>query len=143
MGFLLTATFDATTSSPNIPLIQLVDGLSVFVLIGGILSLLLSLISSLLCLIGRTESNRKIARGSFRRPDHTLLFFGRIAQYDRDEYVEAMNSTSMEEFGSDLASQIHVLSQLAIEKYRWLNRALIWLIVSIFLFLLLGMTVFF
>lgn len=57
-------------------------------------------------------------------PPKSLVFFGKIAALDRDEYGTQLKSVSDDALLKDLADQIHRNAEIACEKFKWVTRSL-------------------
>jgi Pycsar effector protein len=63
-------------------------------------------------------------------PPQSLLYFGRIAQMDRVDYVDRVSSSSDEALLQDWARQAHRNAEIAGIKHKWVRRALVALLSS-------------
>jgi hypothetical protein len=140
VGFIFSMIAALATSKTNSTFLQGFGFFTVLLFVLGALALFVSLFSSLACLTGRTGIDRW---DNIVRPEHTLMFFGHIVTYDRDTYTKEVAETTPEAMLADVSGQIHVLSQIAMQKYAWLNRAYWALAGGIFLFAVLGIVIFF
>ncbi|CAJ3147465.1 Pycsar system effector family protein [Burkholderia pseudomallei] len=59
-------------------------------------------------------------------PKQSLLFFGRIADGNADEYVDALLTASEADLIGDWARQIHTNARIANEKHNCVRHAMIW-----------------
>ncbi|WP_321943939.1 Pycsar system effector family protein [Paraburkholderia tropica] len=59
-------------------------------------------------------------------PKKSLLFFGRIADRNADQYAEALLQSSDADLISDWARQIHTNAKIAVEKHSCVRCAMIW-----------------
>lgn len=65
-----------------------------------------------------------------RGPLNSMIFFGRVAEKDLDNYVDEFSKMNEQAFLADLAAQIHRNSQIASEKHHWVRRGLFWSFLS-------------
>lgn len=140
VGFIFSMIAALATDKAGTMLFQGFRFFAIFLLVLGALALFTSLFSTLACLTGRTGIDRW---DTIDRPDHTLMFFGSIANFDRETYTESVKDATSEDIISDICGQIHVLSQIAMQKYAWLNRAYWSLAIGILIFAILGVVIFF
>lgn len=61
----------------------------------------------------------------------SLVFFGGIAQYDCDTYVEKLDHASADELFDDLGRQIHRNAEIAQTKHRHVRRGMAFLFLSV------------
>lgn len=66
-------------------------------------------------------------------PPSSLMFFGSIARMTTDEYLENVGQLTEERIVDELTQQIHALSVLAQEKYRWIRLSTMTLAVGLVL----------
>lgn len=59
-------------------------------------------------------------------PDRSLLFFGRIGKFSRENYCDEIKSSNYTELLVDCSEQIHRNAEIASEKHRWVQNALVW-----------------
>jgi hypothetical protein len=140
-GFLFTSAFELARSPGYSTLVNDLGLPATIALVAGVLALCFSSGSAFLCLTARTGVHirlKNLLEPAVDRPSTTLIFFGRIAQYKREDYVSAVTQSSDSDTLTDLAEQIHVLSCIATEKYRWLNKVYIGISISLICFLLLA-----
>lgn len=139
LGFLLVSGFQVATS-PTITFNLTTRGMVIFVLgIAGIMAFLYSMICSLLTLTPRTGHRvqfRELIEPGFERPGKTSIYFGAIASISRDKYQEEVTAADSAQMMKDLMSQIHILSHITVQKYKWQDRSFTGLGAS-FLFLIL------
>lgn len=64
-------------------------------------------------------------------PSGSLVYFGGIADKDRDSYVEALLSCNATDLERDLALQCHINAEIASKKFVWIKRAMGCLLASI------------
>lgn len=78
----------------------------------GVLFLLLSLWFTKAALTPRTSG-----------PEESVIFFGRVDQFDTDDYVEKVRNQSDTEFMIDLLRQVHRNACIASHKHRQVGRS--------------------
>jgi hypothetical protein len=61
----------------------------------------------------------------------SLVFFGGIAQYDCDTYVQRLDSATADELFDDLGRQIHRNAEIAQTKHRHVRRGMAFLFLSV------------
>ncbi|HMN14196.1 MAG TPA: DUF5706 domain-containing protein [Bellilinea sp.] len=140
-AFLFDGAFDLARNPPPSPLPTTLGWLAVSLLVSGTALLLYSVVSALLCLLGRVGLKAIFSRrleGNITRPSKTLIFFGSISQVEQEQYVQAIRDSDLASLVTDLGGQVHVLARIANKKYMWLYRAYTSLALSIFCFLVLG-----
>lgn len=140
ISFLLSSLFSLATTSADFSVIVAFGWTTTF-LAFGIVSLLISLFCTLLCLISRTGLKNALTphiEAKVFRPEKTLVFFGTVSRYSPGKYKEMLASTEITDVLDDLALQIHVLSRIATEKYLWLQRAYVYLALSMFFLSVFG-----
>lgn len=96
--------------------------------VGPLLWLLVGL-SSAACV----ASIAMAALAAFPRPGTrpgSLVFFGSIADMNRDTYFDKLRNVAQEDFARDLADQCHRVATLASLKFRWVRRAMAMMIVA-------------
>ena len=59
-------------------------------------------------------------------PVKSMIYFGRVAEKNEEDYAAELMKTSDAEFLHDLAVQIHRISFIANEKHLWVRKSLIW-----------------
>jgi len=67
------------------------------------------------------------ALAAFPRPGTrpgSLVFFGSIAELNRDDYFNRLRTVAQVDFARDLADQCHRVAVLAALKFRWVRRAM-------------------
>ena len=64
-------------------------------------------------------------------PERSFLFFGRIAQLERESYSAKFRQVSDEELLDDLTSQIHRNAEIAASKFSWVRRSMWWSFLSV------------
>ena len=139
-GFAFSAVSDLAGNSSGDPVSSALEPFASVVLVLGAVALFASLLCMLLCLIGRTGL---IGSGQIERPADTRIFFGRIVRYSREEYIALMAATTGDDLYSDISGQVHVLSQIADGKYRWLTTGYMLLLAAMALSVVLSALVFF
>lgn len=64
-------------------------------------------------------------------PKGSLIFFGGIAERSREKFRDAVLQLSVEAYASDLAAQCHRNAEIACCKFKWVQRALVALFLSV------------
>ena len=64
-------------------------------------------------------------------PPSSLVFFGKIAELDKDYFTDKFENLPTRELLMDCTSQIHRNAQIAVLKFKWVRRAMIFSLVSI------------
>lgn len=64
-------------------------------------------------------------------PTHSLLFFGRIAQLDKANYLAKFRQATDGELLDDLTAQIHRNAEIAATKFSWVRRSMWWSFLSV------------
>ncbi len=116
-------------------------GWSAIFLVFGIVTLLISVYHTLLCLIARTGLKNVLTphiEPNVYRSKESLVYFGTIALLSPGTYKEMFNDAELPFVLDDLAMQIHTLSRIATEKYKELQRAYICLALSMCFLLVFG-----
>ena len=63
-------------------------------------------------------------------PTQSLLYFGRIAEIPRGDFIERFKKSSLEDLLTDWTEQIHRNAEIAKSKHIWVKHALIWSFLS-------------
>ena len=146
IGFLLTSLFEIIRD-PNIQQpYSMIRTEALVLLIIGVASLCYSGFCAFLCLTSRTGISsffRKLIEPKVDRSQITHIYFGNIANYSKSEYINKVEHVNSSQIIADLSDQIHVLSRIAKEKYRWLNHSYTSIAISLFSFLLIGLIILF
>jgi hypothetical protein len=82
---------------------------------------------------GSVASIAMAALAAFPRPGTrpgSLVFFGSIAEMERDDYFGKLRSVAQADFARDLADQCHRVAVLAALKFRWVRRAMAMMILA-------------
>jgi hypothetical protein len=66
-----------------------------------------------------------------KAPHDSMVYFGGIAARDRSALVESLLERSDKDHLQDLAQQVHVNAQIAATKFRWVQRAMLALLLSV------------
>lgn len=85
----------------------------------SILFLIFSIVFSALASFPRTSG-----------PEESLIYFGRIASMDLDQYETAVKQLGQDGYIDDLIKQCHRNAQIAKRKFSWVKRALACLFIS-------------
>lgn len=56
-------------------------------------------------------------------PKRSLIFFGRIAELGRSDYVDQFSSASLKSLLKDCLEQVHRNAEIACEKHLWVGKA--------------------
>lgn len=65
-------------------------------------------------------------------PPSSLIFFGRIAEFDSPQrYAEAFRKCNVSELTDDFLAQIHRNAEIARDKFRWVRASMAWSFVAI------------
>ena len=64
-------------------------------------------------------------------PPGSLVYCGGVARRSASEFKGAVDSLSVEEYVADLASQCHRNAEIAMQKFVWVQRALLCLYISV------------
>lgn len=59
-------------------------------------------------------------------PVSSMIYFGRIAEKEEDEFVDQFERINSQDFLRDLTTQIHRNSQIAEAKHWWIRKSLTW-----------------
>jgi hypothetical protein len=100
---------------------------------------------ALLCLVNRTGSRKllSILEPAITRSSSTTIYFGQICDLSETEYKTRVLSQDENDVLSDLISQTHILSKIAIRKYSWLSSAYLFTAgVLIVALIMMGITVY-
>ncbi|MGD7046151.1 Pycsar system effector family protein [Jeotgalibacillus proteolyticus] len=89
----------------------------------------------LLCLITGFLFSVKGITAKVNNPHPGLWFFGDVAKYDQWHYFHKIKKNQSEEqFEEDLMKQIHLTSKIALKKFLYLNKAIIFTTIALILF---------
>lgn len=61
-----------------------------------------------------------------RGPENSLLFFGKVANFDVGTYVERFHDATDDELLADWTAQIHRNAEIARDKYKWVYKSMCW-----------------
>ena len=64
-------------------------------------------------------------------PLYSLLFFGRIAQIDKEDYSAKFRQATEGELLNDLTAQIHRNAEIAASKFEWVKKSMFWSFISV------------
>lgn len=73
----------------------------------------------------------KAAVPRMQGPVKSVIFFGKIAERNEEDYVAELLRISEKDFFTDLARQVHRNALIAKEKHHWIRRSLFCSIVSV------------
>lgn len=83
--------------------------------IGAACCLLVSLVCAAMSVLPRTHG-----------PKTSLIFFGKIVANSRSDYANAFKHADKSTFLQDLLDQIHRNAEIAVEKFAWVRKAIMW-----------------
>lgn len=95
--------------------------------LGAVVAIFLSLVFS----AWATSAFLKSGDSAESRP--SLLFFGSIAGMESDDFRRRVEGRSVSNLEVDLATQVHLLSQTLVRKFRYVNRSIFCLLLGIVL----------
>jgi len=102
------------------PVGKAIEAWTLVFLITTSLFIILSLISCANVLIPRMQG-----------PERSIIFFGRIGKKPQKEYFTEFTQAGEDAVLKDLLAQIHINSEIACEKYKWIRVSMIWTFVSV------------
>lgn len=118
----------------QVTLADLSESADILILLGVVVRVLLltavafSTLSALFALVPRIKVRSK----------PSVFFFGTVASVeDADDFIAQFDATSEEERRRQLLDQVYVNSVIVTEKYKWIRRAAISLVVSLLMWILL------
>ena len=74
-------------------------------------------------------------KAKIKCPTESIIFFGKIAEYSREDYIAKVNSMNDEGYESDKLAQIHICAKICHKKFRLYNKSLIWLLIGLLCFI--------
>lgn len=84
------------------------------------LSLFGFVISTLLCCYYVISS----LKANLECPNDSIIFFRKIAELSKEDYIERVNSITDDEFEQDKLSQIHICAKICEEKFDFYNKSI-------------------
>lgn len=87
--------------------------------------------SALGCLVIAMFCSAMAAIPRLAGPPESMIYFGKVAERNGSDFVEAFTKLTDENFLSDLTTQIHRNAQIAQDKHRWVRKSLIWSFLSV------------
>lgn len=115
---LATALFGTVAAKVN--LFILPDCWNNIVISAALLMIALSLVFASIAIFPRTNG-----------PNHSLIFFGGIAACSKEDFGSKMKNCDAAAIEKDLLEQIQINACIANKKYKWIQRSMICLVLSL------------
>lgn len=66
--------------------------------------------------------------------DESIIFFGKIAEYSKEDYIAKVNSMNDEGYESDKLAQIHICAKICHKKFKFYNKSIKRLFIGLLFF---------
>lgn len=102
-----------------------------------------ALLVSIVFLLVSIYFSMKGLTAKLKNPFQGLWFFGDVAQFEHWSHFKKskLHETADEQIDT-LFNQVHVTSKIAMIKFKWLNRAIQWVVMSLFVFFLFSISLY-